>query len=66
MQQISVYIKGERDYAKISGDTGPYKITDQGRDIERAQWLFALLYLGTLSVVLGCYRRARVSLMPFL
>jgi alpha-1,3-mannosyltransferase len=75
MQQISVYLKGERDYAKISGDTGPlvypgahvwiykqlYKITDQGRDVERAQWVFALLYLGTLGIVLGCYRRARVS-----
>jgi hypothetical protein len=78
MQQISLYIKGERDYAKISGDTGPlvypgahvwiysqlYKITDEGRDVARAQWLFALLYLGTLGVVLSCYRRARVCLFP--
>jgi hypothetical protein len=76
MQQISLYLKGERDYAKISGDTGPlvypgahvwiysqlYKITDQGRDVERAQWVFALVYLATLGVVLSCYRRARVSL----
>jgi hypothetical protein len=75
MQQISLYLKGERDYAKISGDTGPlvypgahvwiysqlYKITDQGRDVERAQWVFALVYLATLGVVLSCYRRARVS-----
>jgi alpha-1,3-mannosyltransferase len=82
MQQISLYLKGERDYAKISGDTGPlvypgahvwiysqlYKITDQGRDVERAQWVFALVYLSTLGLVLACYRRARVSLIliPFL
>jgi hypothetical protein len=77
MQQISLYLKGERDYAKISGDTGPlvypgahvwiysqlYKITNQGKDVERAQWVFALVYLGTLGVVLGCYRRARVSFL---
>jgi hypothetical protein len=75
MQQISLYLKGERDYAKITGSTGPlvypgahvwiytqlYRITDEGRNIERAQYLFALVYLGCLGVVGGCYRKAKVG-----
>ncbi|KAH8728592.1 Dol-P-Man:Man(5)GlcNAc(2)-PP-Dol alpha-1,3-mannosyltransferase [Phaeosphaeriaceae sp. PMI808] len=74
MQQISIFLKGERDYRKIEGSTGPlvypgahvwiykylFKITDQGRNIELAQYLFALVYLGTLALVFQCYRRAQV------
>jgi alpha-1,3-mannosyltransferase len=74
MQQIALYLKGERDYLKISGDTGPlvypgahvwiykqlYRLTDEGRDVQRAQYIFALVYLGTLAVVMRCYARARV------
>jgi hypothetical protein len=76
MQQIAIYLKGERDYTKITGDTGPlvypgahvwiykqlYRITDEGRDVQRAQYVFALVYLGALALVLQCYRRARVRL----
>jgi hypothetical protein len=76
MQQIAIYLKGERDYAKIAGDTGPlvypgahvwiykqlYRITDQGRDVQRAQYVFALVYLAALALALQCYRRARVRL----
>jgi alpha-1,3-mannosyltransferase len=79
MQQISIYLKGERDYSKISGDTGPlvypgahvwiyrqlWRVTDEGRDVGRAQWIFALVYLGTLGVVLRCYARAKVSCCLF-
>jgi alpha-1,3-mannosyltransferase len=74
MQQIEIYLKGERDYKKIVGDTGPlvypgahvwiykqlYRLTDQGRDIQRAQYIFALLYLLTLGIVIQCYRKAKV------
>lgn len=74
MQQIAIYLKGERDYRKISGSTGPlvypgahvwiykylYKFTDEGRNIELAQYIFALVYLVTLAVVVQCYRKARV------
>ncbi|KAF2829527.1 Dol-P-Man:Man(5)GlcNAc(2)-PP-Dol alpha-1,3-mannosyltransferase [Ophiobolus disseminans] len=74
MQQIAIYLKGERDYTKISGSTGPlvypgahvwiykylYWLTDEGRDVKFAQYIFALVYLGTLGVVALCYRRARV------
>lgn len=75
MQQIAIYLAGERDYKKIVGGTGPlvypgahvwiyrwlYALTDQGRDVQRAQWIFALVYLATLGVVVQCYRRAKVS-----
>lgn len=74
MQQIEIYLKGERDYKKIVGGTGPlvypgahvwiykqlYRLTDQGQDIQRAQYLFALVYLATLAVVFQCYRKAKV------
>ncbi|KAH4594251.1 hypothetical protein HBI62_241970 [Parastagonospora nodorum] len=74
MQHIALIIKGERDYTKITGSTGPlvypgahvwiykqlFKITDEGRDIQRAQYIFALVYLGTLALVFQCYRKARV------
>jgi alpha-1,3-mannosyltransferase len=74
MQQISLYLKGERDYKLISGSTGPlvypgahvwiykhlYAWTNEGRNIALAQYIFALVYLATLGCVVGCYRKARV------
>lgn len=75
MQQIAIYLKGERDYKLIEGSTGPlvypgahvwiytqlYKWTDEGRNIPLAQYIFAVVYLLTLGVVFQCYRKARVS-----
>lgn len=72
MQQVSLYLSGERDYTKIKGSTGPlvypaahvyiysllYHTTDGGRDIAFGQFLFAILYLLTLATVMACYRRA--------
>lgn len=74
MQQVAIFLSGERDYKKIVGGTGPlvypgahvwiyrwlYALTDQGRDVQRAQYIFALVYLGALAVVVQCYRRAKV------
>lgn len=71
MQQVSLYISGERDYPLIKGSTGPlvypaahvyiytllYHLTDEGRDILLGQALFAVLYLATLAVVVACYRQ---------
>ncbi|KAJ6102564.1 hypothetical protein N7486_004991 [Penicillium sp. IBT 16267x] len=71
MQQVSLYISGERDYPSIKGSTGPlvypaahvyvytllYHLTDEGRDIITGQVLFAGLYLSTLVLVFGCYRK---------
>ena len=74
MQHIDLYIKGERDYKNITGSTGPlvypgahvfiyrvlHALTDGGTNIRRAQYIFAGVYLGTLAVVLQCYRMAKV------
>ncbi|KAJ5049425.1 dolichyl-P-Man:Man(5)GlcNAc(2)-PP-dolichol alpha-1,3-mannosyltransferase [Penicillium rubens] len=71
MQQVSLYISGERDYLLIKGSTGPlvypaahvyiytllYHLTNEGRDILLGQALFAVLYLATLAVVVACYRQ---------
>jgi len=76
MEQVEQYVEGERDYTKIRGGTGPlvypaghvyiywilYRITDKGTDILLAQRIFGMLYLGTLSIVMACYKRARVIL----
>ena len=74
MQQVSLYVKGERNYYNIEGDTGPlvypglhvyiyralYTLTDHGKSIFTAQIIFAILYLGTLAIVMACYRQAKV------
>lgn len=82
MQQIEIYLAGERDYAKIAGDTGPlvypavhvyiyrvlYYLTDSGKNIFTAQCIFAGLYLATLWLVMQCYRAAKVPpyILPLL
>ncbi|KAB8068431.1 alpha-1,3-mannosyltransferase [Aspergillus leporis] len=72
MQQIALFLSGERDYTLIKGSTGPlvypaahvysytalYYLTDEGRDILLGQILFAVLYLLTLVVVMTCYRHS--------
>ncbi|KAH6660441.1 glycosyltransferase [Truncatella angustata] len=74
MEQIEQYVSGERDYTVIKGGTGPlvypashvytytalYHLTDKGKDIFRAQQIFAVLYMITLAVVMLCYWRAKV------
>ncbi|KAF2690463.1 glycosyltransferase family 58 protein [Lentithecium fluviatile CBS 122367] len=74
MQHIAIYNKGERDYKNIEGSTGLlvypgahvliyrilYWITDQGKNIQLAQYIFGLLYLSTLAIVIQCYRKAKV------
>lgn len=74
MQQVARYLAGERDYVKIYGDTGPlvypaahvyiyralFAVTDEGRDIRSAQYIFIGLYLATLLLVVQCYRAAKV------
>ncbi|KAH7319826.1 putative NOT-56 mannosyltransferase G6G8.10 [Stachybotrys elegans] len=74
MQQVSQYVSGERDYTKIEGDTGPlvypaahvytytglYYLTDEGKNIDLAQQLFAVLYMATLALVMLCYWKAKV------
>ncbi|KAK3943313.1 Dol-P-Man:Man(5)GlcNAc(2)-PP-Dol alpha-1 3-mannosyltransferase [Diplogelasinospora grovesii] len=73
MEQVSQFVSGERDYTKMEGGTGPlvypaahvytytglYYLTDHGKDIFTAQWLFAMLYMATLGVVMACYWQAK-------
>ena len=76
MEQVSLYLSGERDYTRIKGATGPlvypaahvyiysalHWLTDGGKNIVLAQVLFGGLYLGVLSVVIACYRMCKVRL----
>ena len=79
MQQISIYVSGERDYLFIKGPTGPlvypaahvyiynllYHLTDGGHDILLGQILFAGLYLITLITVIACYRQLQAPPLLF-
>ncbi|GAA6026216.1 hypothetical protein JCM11491_005979, partial [Sporobolomyces phaffii] len=72
LEQASVFLSGERDYSLVKGETGPcvypaghlyaysvlHYLTDGGRRLERAQWLFGAVYVATLAVVFGIYRRS--------
>lgn len=72
MEQVSLYLSGERNYINLVGGTGPlvypaahvyiyrflYYLTNNGTDIRLAQYLFIGLYLATLALVLSCYRAA--------
>ncbi|KAI0005973.1 glycosyltransferase [Russula compacta] len=58
MQQVKIYLDGERDYSSISGPTGPlvypaghvyihgllYRLTDAGRNLALSQQVYAFLY----------------------
>lgn len=75
MEQVEIYLKGERDYTAIRGGTGPlvypaahvyvytvlYYVTDRGVDIRRAQYIFAGVYLATQALVMIQYRRVKVT-----
>lgn len=79
MQQVKQYLDGERDYMVMKGNTGPlvypaahvyiysglYRLTDGGKDIQKAQIIFMGLYLGVLSLVMACYRKAKVKKVFF-
>lgn len=41
-----------------------YQVTNKGTDIFRAQCIFAVLYLSCLSVVMACYRMAKLWQTP--
>ncbi|KAF9905920.1 dolichyl-P-Man:Man(5)GlcNAc(2)-PP-dolichol alpha-1,3-mannosyltransferase [Linnemannia zychae] len=78
MQEVSGYLKGETDYTKLRGDTGPlvypagfvyiystlYYATEFGENILRGQWIFMGLYLMTLVVVFSIYAKDK-SIPPF-
>ncbi|OUM61409.1 glycosyltransferase family 58 protein, partial [Piromyces sp. E2] len=73
MQEVSGFLKGEFDYMKLKGDTGPlvypagfvyifsllYKITNNGENIRLAQYIFMGLYIATLVVILNIYKKSK-------
>ncbi|CAM0140349.1 dolichyl-P-Man:Man(5)GlcNAc(2)-PP-dolichol alpha-1,3-mannosyltransferase [Umbelopsis sp. WA50703] len=73
MQEVGGFLAGERDYVKLKGDTGPlvypagfvwvysglYYLTDSGTNIQRAQYIFAAIYLATQLVVFSIYRASK-------
>ncbi|EFA76064.1 glycosyltransferase [Heterostelium album PN500] len=73
MQQITLFMNGERDYTKLEGDTGPVvypagfiyvfavlrQLTDLGANIGRAQIIFAALAVATSALVFAIYGRDR-------
>ncbi|KAF8626241.1 hypothetical protein AX15_004921 [Amanita polypyramis BW_CC] len=70
MVQISLYLKGERNYSNLTGPTGPlvypaghvhihellYRITDSGRNLRVAQHIYGCLYIVSLLVSCAIYR----------
>ena len=72
MEQVEAFLGGALDYDQIKGATGPivypaghlyvytflYYLTNRGRNIVLAQYLFALLYLATLLLVFRIYLKA--------
>ena len=72
MQQVEVFLNGERDYLKIRGDSGPlvypaghlylfaiiYYVIDHGKNIFRAQILFLFVLLATVFVMHSLYKKS--------
>eukprot|EP00741_Cyanophora_paradoxa_P006024 tig00000970_g5842.t1 len=73
MQQVEMYVAGERNYTQIRGDTGhlPYpaghlwiyvalwRLSGNGANIRLMQFLFGGLHTLVLAVVLACYIKTR-------
>lgn len=83
MEQVEqILVKDEYVYTQIRGSTGPlvypaghvrlfsvlYSLTDGGKDIIKAQYIFTGLYLLTLAIILTIYVRAKIPpyVLPFL
>ncbi|XP_060555192.1 dol-P-Man:Man(5)GlcNAc(2)-PP-Dol alpha-1,3-mannosyltransferase-like [Ruditapes philippinarum] len=78
MQEVEGVINGTYDYMQLKGDTGPlvypagfvyifsglYYLTDHGKDLRAAQYIFAVLYLLSLFVIFDIYRRVK-KVPPF-
>ncbi|KAF9246255.1 mannosyltransferase [Melanogaster broomeanus] len=72
MVHIDLYLKGERNYGNFIGPTGPlvypaghvhihhflHRITNAGRNIAQAQQIYGGLYIVSLVLVCGIYKRA--------
>uniref|UniRef100_A0A336MWU3 dolichyl-P-Man:Man5GlcNAc2-PP-dolichol alpha-1,3-mannosyltransferase n=1 Tax=Culicoides sonorensis TaxID=179676 RepID=A0A336MWU3_CULSO len=73
MQEVGGFLNGTLDYSKLRGDTGPlvypagfvyiysifYFITNYGKNIRLAQYIFMWLYLIQMKLVLRLYTKSR-------
>lgn len=73
MQEVEGFLNGTTDYSRLRGDTGPlvypagfvylfsglYYITSRGTRVKIAQYIFAILYVITLSLVFRIYARTK-------
>ncbi|XP_041377946.1 dol-P-Man:Man(5)GlcNAc(2)-PP-Dol alpha-1,3-mannosyltransferase-like [Gigantopelta aegis] len=73
MQEVEGVVNGTYDYVQLKGDTGPlvypagfvyfytglYYLTSKGLEIQRAQFIFAALYLILLLVIFDIYRQTK-------
>ncbi|KAI8430021.1 hypothetical protein MSG28_000467 [Choristoneura fumiferana] len=73
MQECEGFLNGTFDYSKLRGDTGPlvypagfvyiyslfYFLTDQGKNIVLAQYMFIVIYLMQLFLVLRIYIKTK-------
>ncbi|CAM9928562.1 unnamed protein product [Pylaiella littoralis] len=78
MQEVEGFLDGERNYLNLRGDTGPlvypagfvyiysclYWLTDRGKDIATAQFIFMGVYVSLVMLVLSIHRRAASGTMP--
>jgi len=73
MSEVEGFLNGTYDYMKLEGSTGPlvypagfvylfsgfYYITDRGKDIRLAQYLFAIMYLFMLCMIFYIYQKIK-------
>ncbi|KAG8229649.1 hypothetical protein J437_LFUL008581 [Ladona fulva] len=73
MQQIDGVVNGTLDYYQLKGDTGPivypaghvyiftalYYLTDYGKNIRTAQYIFAFFYMVVLALVFRIYIKTK-------
>jgi alpha-1,3-mannosyltransferase len=71
MQEVEGFINGTLDYTKLGGDTGPlvypagfvyiftalYAVTDAGKNVRLAQYIYAVLYILCITLVFNIYRK---------
>ncbi|KAL0480778.1 alpha-1,3-mannosyltransferase [Acrasis kona] len=76
MQEVGGYLSGDWDYTHLKGDTGPlvypggfvyiFSIlkfaTDDGKNIQKAQYFFAVIYCVMISVLFIIYRKVQLSM----
>ncbi|KAJ1642304.1 dolichyl-P-Man:Man(5)GlcNAc(2)-PP-dolichol alpha-1,3-mannosyltransferase [Coemansia asiatica] len=74
MQEVQGVLDGERNYLHLRGDTGPlvypagfvwiyqvlFYVTDNGSNIQLAQYIFMAIYIATLIVVLAIFKHTRM------